>query len=80
MEIGTTAPIAAQRWTAKGSVIMSDIKIGDTVVCVHSDYYGLQGVVIKQYYPTAREHQTMIETTDGRAFHAPTRDFERIGK
>lgn len=33
------------------------IKIGDKVVDITS---GISGVVIKQYYPTACEQQTMI--------------------
>jgi hypothetical protein len=56
------------------------ITIGDRVVCTHSDYYGLKGTVITQYYPTACEQQTMIETIGGRVFHAPTRYFEKIGE
>lgn len=48
-----------------------DIKIGDKVVCAT----GVQGIVVKQYFPTACEQQTMIETIDGRKYHAPTRCF-----
>ena len=56
----------------------SDIKIGDKVYCTNKEYYGVNGVVIKQYYPTASEHQTMIECDNGRLFHAPTRLFRRV--
>lgn len=48
------------------------IKIGDEVVDMTS---GISGVVIKQYYPTACEQQTMIQCDDGRKYHAPTRYF-----
>lgn len=48
------------------------IKIGDSVICVES---GVYGIVIKQYYPTACEQQTMIQCDDGRKYHAPTRTF-----
>jgi hypothetical protein len=54
---------------------MRDIKIGDKVVCLID---GVSGVVIKKYFPTACEEQTMIETRDGRLYHAPTRYFERV--
>lgn len=50
---------------------MIDIKVGDKVICVT----GVRGIVVKQYCPTACEQQTMIETTDGRKYHAPTRCF-----
>ena len=45
---------------------MNDINIGDYVVCIDKQYYGVSGVVIKKYYPTACEEQTMIRCTDGR--------------
>jgi hypothetical protein len=51
------------------------IKVGDKVVCVIS---GVRGVVIKQYYPTACEEQTMIQCSDGRQYHAPTRIYRRV--
>lgn len=50
------------------------IKIGDEVVDTTS---GISGIVIKQYYPTACEQQTMIQCDDGRKYHAPTRCFEK---
>ena len=53
----------------------NDIKIGDFVICVEMQYYGVSGVVIKQYCPTACEEQIMIRCIDGREFHAPTRCF-----
>lgn len=48
------------------------IEIGDKVIDITS---GIYGVVIKQYYPTACEQQTMIQCDDGRKYHAPTRCF-----
>ena len=50
---------------------MDDIKIGEKVVCDT----GVKGIVIRQYFPTACEQQTMIVTLDGRRYHAPTRCF-----
>ena len=55
---------------------MSNIKVGDYVICVDKQYLGVSGVVIKKYFPTACEEQTMIECLDGRQFHAPTRLFK----
>lgn len=54
-----------------------ELKIGDRVVCTTS---GVRGIVIKQYYPTACEQQTMIQCADGRQYHAPTRFFRRVEK
>lgn len=54
--------------------VNEQIQIGDTVVCVLS---GVHGIVVKQYFPTACEEQTMIECPDGRLYHAPTRLFRR---
>lgn len=54
---------------------MSDIKIGDRVICYQE---GVKGVVVKQYFPTACEQQTMIRTDDGRLYHAPTVCFTRL--
>ena len=51
---------------------MNSIKIGDRVICILSL---VRGVVIKQYYPTACEQQTMIRCKDGRLYHAPTQAF-----
>ena len=51
------------------------VKIGDKVVCTAS---GVKGIVIKQYYPTACEQQTMIQCADGRQYHAPTRLFRSV--
>nr|DAE14279.1 MAG TPA: exoribonuclease [Siphoviridae sp. ct0uL16] len=56
-----------------------EFSIGDFVFCTHEAYYGVSGRVIKKYVPTACEEQTMIETPDGRLFHAPTRVFLKIG-
>lgn len=51
------------------------IEIGDNVICAIS---GVQGIVIKQYYPTASPQQTMIQCADGRKYHAPTSEFIKI--
>ena len=50
------------------------IKNGDKVICET----GVVGIVIKQYYPTACEQQTIIECEDGRKYHAPTRLFRLL--
>lgn len=52
---------------------------GDYVMCTEKEYYGITGIVVNQYNPTACEEQTMIETSDGRRFHAPTREFLKLG-
>lgn len=52
-----------------------DIEIGDHVICKIS---GIKGVVIKQYYPTACEQQTMVRCDDGRLYHAPTRTYKKV--
>lgn len=49
--------------------------VGDFVICTDKQYFGVTGIVIKKYFPTASEQQTMIETSEGRKFHAPTRYF-----
>ena len=54
---------------------MNDIKIGDKVICIVD---GVSGVVVKQYYPTACAEQTMIKTSDGRLYHAPTTCFVKV--
>ena len=53
---------------------MDNIKIGDEVICMVS---GVSGVVIKQYYPTACAEQTMVKTSDGRLYHAPTSTWRK---
>ena len=53
---------------------MVNIKIGDEVICIVS---GVSGVVVKQYYPTACEEQTMVKTSCGRLYHAPTRTWRK---
>ena len=53
---------------------MEPIKIGDRVRCILD---GVSGIVVRQYYPTACEQQTMIRCPDGRFYHAPTRWFRR---
>lgn len=54
---------------------MMDIKLGDRVICIVD---GVKGVVIKQYFPTACEQQTMIQCANGRKYHAPTRLFRKL--
>jgi len=49
-------------------------EIGDLVRCVES---GVSGRVIKFYFPTSCEEQTMVETADGRKYHAPTRTWRK---
>ena len=73
-----TALSAAQKWT-EVITMSNDIKTGDFVKCVEMPYYGVSGVVIKQYCPTACEEQTMIRCIDSREFHAPTRCFVKVG-
>ncbi len=51
------------------------IKTGDKVICCIS---GVVGIVVKQYYPTACAQQTMIRTSDGRLYHAPTDTYRKI--
>lgn len=48
--------------------------IGDRIICTES---GVSGICEKFYYPTACEEQTMVETADGRFYHAPTRTWEK---
>lgn len=57
------------------SHFMDNIKVGNKVVCYTE---GISGVVIKQYRPTACGEQTMIQTADGRMYHAPTECFMKI--
>lgn len=51
------------------------IQIGDTVINTES---GVIGKVIKQYYPTSCAEQTMVITTDGRKYHAPTSTWKHF--
>ena len=78
MMILTIARTAAQKWT-EVITMSNDIKTGDFVKCVEMPYYGVSGVVIKQYCLTACEEQTMIRCIDSREFHAPTRCFVKVG-
>lgn len=57
---------------------MSEINVGDRVGIFDPNFGIVTGVVIKQYFPTACEQQTMIITNDGRKYHAPTRFFRRV--
>ena len=49
--------------------------IGDRIICTES---GVSGICEKFYYPTACEEQTMVETADGRHYHAPTRTWKKV--
>lgn len=51
-----------------------EFKIGDKIICKES---GVIGICTKFYIPTACEEQTMVETSDGRFYHAPTRTWKR---
>ena len=51
-----------------------NIQIGDRVVCSS----GVEGIVVKQYYPTACAQQTLVVTYDGRRYHAPTDMFRKV--
>ncbi|MGN0502908.1 MAG: hypothetical protein ACI4HN_08280 [Ruminococcus sp.] len=58
--------------------MVNNIKTGDKVVCTDKGYFGVCGTVIKQYYPTGSEQQSMIECYNGKLFHAPTRCFCKV--
>lgn len=49
--------------------------IGDKVECISS---GMVGYVVKFYVPTSCAEQTMVETLDGRFYHAPTMDWRKV--
>lgn len=51
---------------------MNEIKTGDRVICYPDN---VAGIVVKKYFPTACEEQTMIQCDDGRRYHAPTKMF-----
>ena len=53
---------------------MRRFDIGDKIRCYES---GVRGICVKFYTPTACEEQTMVETADGRFYHAPTRTREK---
>ena len=53
---------------------MRSFEIGDLVICTVS---GVIGKVLKFYVPTASEEQTMVQTLDGRKYHAPTRLWKK---
>lgn len=52
-----------------------DFGIGDMIICEST---GVIGKVIRFYFPTACEEQTMVQTWDGRKYHAPTREWKKI--
>lgn len=54
---------------------MRSFETGDLVICTVS---GVIGKVLKFYVPTASEEQTMVQTLDGRKYHAPTRLWKKI--
>ena len=49
--------------------------IGDKVICVTS---GVIGVAVRFYIPTACGEQTMVVTTDGRRYHAPSWEWRKV--
>lgn len=49
-------------------------EIGDKIICEESS---VVGICTKFYVPTACEEQTMVETRDGRFYHAPTRTWKK---
>jgi hypothetical protein len=52
---------------------MRKINIGQKVICSES---GVVGTVLRFYTPTSCEEQTVVETGDGREYHAPTRTWK----
>ena len=54
--------------------IKTKFSVGDKVICIES---GIVGTVVKKYFPTACEEQTMVRCDDGRLYHAPTRTFRK---
>lgn len=48
------------------------INIGYKVICSES---GVVGTVIRFYHPTSCEEQTLVETENGKRYHAPTRTW-----
>lgn len=56
---------------------MRKFNIGDRIICSES---GVIGNAIKFYIPTACEEQTMVNTDDGRKYHAPTRLWVLCGQ
>lgn len=53
---------------------MRRFDIGDKIRCYES---GVRGICVKFYTPTTCEEQTMVETADGRFYHAPTRTWKK---
>lgn len=51
-----------------------EFKTGDKIICKES---GVVGICTRFYVPTACEEQTMVETLDGRFYHAPTRMWKK---
>lgn len=51
------------------------IKLGDIVVNRNN---GLIGQAIKSYKPTGAEDQIMVETFDGRQYHAPAAEWMEV--
>lgn len=45
---------------------------GDKVICTVS---GVVGTVVRFYIPTACEEQTLVNTSNGKQYHAPTRTW-----
>lgn len=54
---------------------MKKFKAGERVI---HRITGVQGIVEKTYRPTACAEQTMIITSEGLRYHAPTHEFMRM--
>lgn len=53
-----------------------NFKMGDKVICIPT---GVVGTIIKFYTPTASCSQIMVQTSDGRKYHAPQHTWALIG-
>lgn len=63
------------RWAQRSYAEERDgMVVGVAVVCVIS---GVCGVITKIYTPTASEKQIMVQTGDGRFYHAPYSAWRR---
>ena len=52
-------------------------EVGDRVICSES---GVIGKVLRFYKPTACDEQTLVQTDDGRQYHAPTNTWSRTNE
>lgn len=51
-----------------------DLRVGDKVVCTNS---WVRGIIVKIYTPTASAKQIMVQTDDGRFYHAPYNEWRK---